>query len=102
MAGAAAEAILAEAAHDKAPELYADRKFLRAGAPAKFEALFREQVPELLAQLWFVRKALQHSEPDNPRTGEKGAHLNVEGAAQIAEFIAGLADRAARLTQGGS
>ena len=96
-AGAAAEAILAEAAHDKAPQLYGDGKFLKAGAPVKYAALFGEPAPEQLDHLWYVRKALQHSEPDNPRSGEKGAYLTVDAAAAIARFVAELAQQAARL-----
>lgn len=94
-AAAALEALLSEAAHDHERGLYANPTFRNAGAPQKFEMLMHESAPELLKQIWRVRVALTHSEPDNPRSGEKGIHMTIGGAGDTAQFVQELAIRIA-------
>ena len=89
-AAAAIEALLSEAAHDHAPGIYANDDFRAKGAPAKYEWLMRGSIPDELTRIWRVRNALTHSEPDNPRTGEKGEHLTLQGATDAAAYVLDL------------
>ena len=43
-----------------------------------------------LVRIWLVANALTHSEPNNPRTGEKGEHLTLQGAADAAAYVLDL------------
>jgi hypothetical protein len=86
MAAAALEALVTEAAYEHKKELYELQDFRDAGAPSKFERLKKYSSPEAI-ELWKLRKAVAHAEPDNKRTRFVGEKLNVEGAEWAAATI---------------
>lgn len=93
-AAAAIEAILSEAAHRHAPDLYTDA-FRAARAPEKFEMLLGEAAPAMVECIGMVHSASIHSESDNARNGTRGIHLTVAGASDAARYVEHLAVRIA-------
>jgi len=81
-AAAAVEAIVVEASIDINPELYSERRFLRAGAPQKYKKLMGVESDEI-KEIWSIRIALAHSEPENTRSTRFGEHINEDGVRKL-------------------
>jgi hypothetical protein len=87
---AALEALLLESASVLKPDLYAQQKFRKAGAPEKYR-LLKGTNSDHVRHLWSIRVAVAHGEPDNKRTRFVGKHLSVEGAQQAVDMLNRLA-----------
>jgi hypothetical protein len=87
---AALEALILETGHCRLPELYADDGWRGASLGRKYRKFLEtcgragDSVPPFVAEIAKHRRALTHSEPDNPRTGELG---NVIASRETAAYL---------------
>lgn len=96
---AALQALVLETALILHPALYADKRGFRWGDITKQYQLFLEAdgrleeiVPDVIKEIGDHRKALTHSEPDNPRSARVGRVISPDEAARYAASIRQVAD----------